>query len=272
VAAFQALLPHGGLGVVVSKWREKYKVHPAADVFPMVSDEELAKLSEDIKQNGLKQPIAVWDDGAGNTFLIDGRNRLEAIERDGIELGLCDHRLNPDDDPVAAIIGLNVHRRHLTKQQQADLIVAAHKAPGLPKIVSRQVGEKLKEGRPSDEVKAAAVATAKEYGIGKRTIERSFAKSEDRASKSRAAPKRSAPHVDQRHILQITFESADPPAQAFASATSSASCSIGVALCCPMMMQDVIISRSCFASRLIRSLPTSCRSGRRRCRRLRLSA
>ena len=43
-----------------------------------------------------------------------------------------------DGDPVALIIGLNVHRRHLTKQQQADLIVAAHKAAA---EASRQVGE-----------------------------------------------------------------------------------------------------------------------------------
>ena len=34
-------------------WRDKYKVHPAADVFPMMSDEELAELGEDIKKNGL---------------------------------------------------------------------------------------------------------------------------------------------------------------------------------------------------------------------------
>ena len=42
-----------------------------------------------------------------------------------------------DGDPVARIIGLNVHRRHLTKQQQADLIVAAVKA-----------GEKLDQVEP----------------------------------------------------------------------------------------------------------------------------
>jgi hypothetical protein len=30
-----------------------YQVHPAAEVFPMMSDDELAKLGEDIKANGL---------------------------------------------------------------------------------------------------------------------------------------------------------------------------------------------------------------------------
>ena len=38
----------------MSTWREKYKVDPAADVFPDdVLDEDLAKLGEDIKANGL---------------------------------------------------------------------------------------------------------------------------------------------------------------------------------------------------------------------------
>jgi hypothetical protein len=32
-----------------SRWREKFKVHPAADVFPMMSDEELGVLAEDIR-------------------------------------------------------------------------------------------------------------------------------------------------------------------------------------------------------------------------------
>jgi|SoiMethySBSTD1v2_1073268.scaffolds.fasta_scaffold64593_3 hypothetical protein len=34
-------------------WRDKYKVHPAADVFPMMSDEELEALGQDILENGL---------------------------------------------------------------------------------------------------------------------------------------------------------------------------------------------------------------------------
>ena len=36
----------------MSAWREAYQVHPAADVFPMMSDEELAQLGQDIKATG----------------------------------------------------------------------------------------------------------------------------------------------------------------------------------------------------------------------------
>jgi hypothetical protein len=39
-------------GGATSKWRDTYKVHPAADVFPMMSDEKLAQLGEDIKAMG----------------------------------------------------------------------------------------------------------------------------------------------------------------------------------------------------------------------------
>ena len=54
----------------MSTWRDKYKVHPAADVFPMMDGDELAKLGEDIKANGLKHPIIFQ---VGTSMLLDGR-------------------------------------------------------------------------------------------------------------------------------------------------------------------------------------------------------
>ena len=103
-------------------WRDKYKVHPAADVFPMMSDEELAKLGEDIAKHGIREHIRFLGDQ-----LLDGRNRLEAAERVGFKVhaGYFDHL--PAVDPVAYVISANIHRRHLTKAQQADLMVAAYK-------------------------------------------------------------------------------------------------------------------------------------------------
>src|SRR5262249_10691876 len=103
----------------MSKWRERYKVHPAADVFPMMSDYELDDLAADIKLNGQTIPVLFWNGDGKGEVLIDGRNRLEACERVGVhpltETFIC-------KDPVTHIITLNIRRRHLTKQQQADLI------------------------------------------------------------------------------------------------------------------------------------------------------
>ena len=193
----------------ISRWREQFKVHPAADVFPMMSDEELAALGEDIKANGLRTPITLWACGkneSGETvyLLLDGRNRMEALNRRGLNLGglprseFCPSNLLEGDktypglvflpndvDPVAFVISANIHRRHLPKQQQADLIVAAVKA-------SRQVGEvpkrhvKGKIGSEKDAVKTAVVDAAKEHGIGRRTVERAIAKAEGKTPKPKA--------------------------------------------------------------------------------------
>ena len=83
-------------------------------------------------------------------------------------------------DPVAYIIGKNILRRHLSKQTQADMIVAAHKAAAGTRDKPRQAGEVYAKGGRGkvNKVKAAAVATGKRHGVGTRTIERSFAKSQ----------------------------------------------------------------------------------------------
>ena len=151
----------------MSKWREKYKVHPAADLFPLMSDEELRVLGEDIKANGLKHSPCVDEDG----LLIDGRSRLEAMERLGID-PCSAPPVTRYGDAVANIISLNVHRRHLTKQQIADLLVADAIKGNL-----LTVEEVSKGGRGKiNEVKAAVVAKAQERGISESTVERALAK------------------------------------------------------------------------------------------------
>ena len=63
-------------------WRDFLPVHPAANLFPLMSPEELRKLGEDIDKNGLKLPIALWraPGSEAPAQLLDGRNRLDAIE------------------------------------------------------------------------------------------------------------------------------------------------------------------------------------------------
>jgi hypothetical protein len=95
---------------------DKWPAHPAADLFPMMTDEELSDLAADIKANGLIHPIVV--DKAG--VLIDGRNRPKACEIAGIEPAVA---VFEGDDTREYIF---IARRHMSKGQQAMAVAMAY--------------------------------------------------------------------------------------------------------------------------------------------------
>ena len=121
-------------------WRDVLPVHPAADLFPMMSEAELRELGEDIKKNRLLEAIILWTPGHANekncpVYLLDGRNRLDAMEMIGIKTIGPDGSFEPrirdaraisfcatDTDPYAYVISANIQRRHLTGKP-ADLPV-----------------------------------------------------------------------------------------------------------------------------------------------------
>jgi hypothetical protein len=114
-------------------------VHPAADIFPMLSNEELDDLAADIKANGLLQPLIVGVHGE-DCVLIDGRNRREACRRAGVAPRVKE--LN-GIDPVTYILATNVNRRHLTKGQRAMAVAKLYPDPekgGRGKTVTKNVG------------------------------------------------------------------------------------------------------------------------------------
>lgn len=86
--------------------------HPIADLFPMLSDEELKEMAADIAERGLLQPIVL--DGQGR--ILDGRNRVAACELAGVEPEFTTY---DGDDPDGYALSVNIARRHLTKGQQA---------------------------------------------------------------------------------------------------------------------------------------------------------
>ena len=90
------------------------KIHPVAELFPMFPEDELRELANDIKANGLQQPIVKMDD-----TLLDGRNRLAACELVGIKPETKEYT---GKDATAFIISINLKRRHLTREQRDDVI------------------------------------------------------------------------------------------------------------------------------------------------------
>jgi hypothetical protein len=135
-------------------WRDVLPVHPAADLFPMMSADELKALGQDIKKHGLKSPIALWLSGDNDeVFLLDGRNRMDAMEAVGIRTldergGLPPFILRPSliekrtTDPYEYVISANIHRRHLTADQKRDLIGKLLKAT--PEKSNRQIAKQVK--------------------------------------------------------------------------------------------------------------------------------
>ena len=93
-------------------------VHFLTAAFPMLEGDELLALAEDICDNGLRQPVVLDRDGQ----VIDGRNRLKACELAGVTPTF----VTTDLDPIAYILSVNVHSRHLSKGQQAMAYAMAY--------------------------------------------------------------------------------------------------------------------------------------------------
>jgi hypothetical protein len=137
--------------------RDTLPIHPAAELFPLMSEAELAALGKDIRKHGLTSSIAVWSDGKSPEQLLDGRGRLDAIE---IEIGpaiigppsviagkdfLAVNKvivLDRSVDPYAFVISANIHRRHLTVEQKHELIAKLIKTD--PTKSNRQIAQTAK--------------------------------------------------------------------------------------------------------------------------------
>ena len=62
-------------------WRDTLPIHPAAALFPRMSSDELRELGRDIRKNGLRSSIALWQSDKGaSALLLDGISRLDAVE------------------------------------------------------------------------------------------------------------------------------------------------------------------------------------------------
>jgi hypothetical protein len=133
-------------------WRKHLKVHPAAELFPLMTEDELRELGEDIKKNGLRSPIVMH-----RGKVLDGRNRLDAMELVGIAFTIIREPLHLeyhagaanssiiedcDGDPYNFVLSANLYRRHLTSEQKRELINKVLKAR--PEQSDRQIAKQVK--------------------------------------------------------------------------------------------------------------------------------
>lgn len=135
-----------------------FEPHKFACIFPMMPDEAINDLANDIRANGLEKPGVLYEGK-----ILDGRNRYKACQVAGVqmqweEIDLCDD--STKFDALSYVLSLNLHRRHLSQSQRAQC--AAEVA-------------KLREGRPSNDTPqncgVSASEAAKTFGVSTRSVE-----------------------------------------------------------------------------------------------------
>jgi ParB-like nuclease domain len=98
-----------------------YKVHPVAELFPLLEGEEFDGLAADFEAHGLLQPIGLDPD---KKTLVDGRNRFLACQSVGVKPVFKVLGSDYDEDMIMDYIAsANVHRRHLSIGQLGAIAV-----------------------------------------------------------------------------------------------------------------------------------------------------
>jgi DNA modification methylase/ParB-like chromosome segregation protein Spo0J len=87
--------------------------HSIANIFPMLDSDSLSSLASDIKSNGLKSSILVYE-GA----ILDGRNRFQACQAAGV-LPRFETFSGTLHEALSLVWSLNFQRRHLNSSQAA---------------------------------------------------------------------------------------------------------------------------------------------------------
>jgi hypothetical protein len=131
------------------------KVHPVADMFPMIEGKEFEDLCRDIQGSGLQNPIVTL-----NGVLLDGRNRMRACAKVGVEPTYAQYAWlkNREDE---WIISQNLHRRSITPDQRVALVAKYYDWRGAEERA--RIARKANLGTPTQQ-KAKTVEREKSPG------------------------------------------------------------------------------------------------------------
>jgi hypothetical protein len=151
-----------GIAVQFKLWREAFRVHPDCLKLPPALPGEVAALASDIARQGVLMPVQFRipeDKTTDDAELLDGRNRLEALQQNGNRFawvnGKGPHMRDPDGAvtgipfefktagevpfPLEHIVSLNVVRRHWTTAQKRQVIAELLK--DMPDYSNRQIAQ-----------------------------------------------------------------------------------------------------------------------------------
>lgn len=154
--------------------KHEYEFDPIANIFPLMEGQEFDALVEDIKANGLREPITLYEGK-----ILDGRNRYRAVLQAGHQYRLKDQDFKPytGTKPLEFVISANVHRRHLNTSQRA--LTAA-------RLVTTKLGDNQYKGGITTEAAATMLNVSEALvKIAKDVLEKAVPTIQDKVQKGK---------------------------------------------------------------------------------------
>lgn len=103
-----------------------YSQHELSALFPSMGGDEFAALVADIRANGLRHPVVLYEGK-----VLDGWHRYRACNEAGVHPQIVAYK---GSDPLALVLSENMHRRHLSSSQRALIVVEANEWRGRGRI------------------------------------------------------------------------------------------------------------------------------------------
>lgn len=177
-----------------------YELHPLCTLFPRMEGAEFKALCEDIKSNGLRQPIVLHDG-----MILDGGNRYAACVKAGVQPIFTTYS---GTNLVSYVLSANLHRRHMSAGQQAAIVASAQdwakaQTVGNPALKSQKCnvapldtaadrasesGVSLRTQKMADKVAKADPALARKVAHGEVTLPKALAQVENKPPKEVLPP------------------------------------------------------------------------------------
>ena len=139
--------------------KTRLSLHPACKLFPKLGQEELRELADDIRANGLQNPIVLLDGK-----ILDGRNRHAACKIAKVKPRF--EEWTGRSSPVEWVISQNLMRRHLTASQRA--VVAIDLLPLLEKEAKQR--QRKSKGRGKKVAQECATTNGKASEAASRIV------------------------------------------------------------------------------------------------------
>lgn len=146
---------------------------PLAELHPFVNhpfevrdDEDMQKLVESIKENGVLTNLTVRRRAEGGYEIISGHRRFHAAQLAGLDTIKVQVRDIDDDQAIIAMVDANIQREHISPMEKARALKmkndAIKRSIGRPRQKCCQLDNISEKGRTSDSIAADAGDSVKQ--------------------------------------------------------------------------------------------------------------